>query len=138
MGSGASLTDRTRGGVASGLLPIVLGITALAIGSAAGLQPALLDAIVNGPPLLRAALAGASVVVGVALLRGALMRLEASRGDVAGMARGIRLVFLAVAAVAAATGWVVGHPLPIIVALLIAGVDVVETSFLLVVAGRGR
>jgi hypothetical protein len=32
-----------------------------------------------------------------------------------------------------------GHPLPIVVALVIAGVDVIETSFLLLVArARGR
>ena len=45
----------------------------------------------------------------------------------------MRLVFLAVAAFAAAIGWLVGHPLPFIVALVIAGVDILETSFLLLV-----
>jgi len=55
------------------------------------------------------------------------------------MVRGVRLAFLAVAAFAAAAGWVIGHPLPIVVALVIAGVDVVETSFLLLVVQlRGR
>ena len=49
------------------------------------------------------------------------------------MVRGIRLSFLAVAAFAAAAGWVLAHPLPIVVALIIAGVDVIETSFLLLV-----
>ena len=49
------------------------------------------------------------------------------------MIRGVRLVFLAVAAFAAASGWAVGHPLPLVVALVIAGVDVLETSFLLIV-----
>ena len=47
------------------------------------------------------------------------------------------LVFLAVAAVAAAAGWVLGDALPLIVALVIAGIDVVETSFLLLVVGHG-
>jgi hypothetical protein len=42
-------------------------------------------------------------------------------------------VFLAVAAFAAAAGWALGHPLPLVVALVIAGVDVLETSFLLLV-----
>jgi hypothetical protein len=48
-------------------------------------------------------------------------------------------VFLAVAAFAAASGWLLGHSLPLVVALVIAGVDVLETSFLLiVVALRSR
>jgi hypothetical protein len=51
------------------------------------------------------------------------------------MIRGVRLVFLAVAAFAAASGWLLGHPLPLVVALVIAGVDVLETSFLLIVVG---
>ena len=58
---------------------------------------------------------------------------ELSTRDLAGLVRGIRLVFLAVAAFAAAIGWLVGHPLPFIVALVIAGVDILETSFLLLV-----
>ena len=51
----------------------------------------------------------------------------------------MRYVFLAVAAFAAAAGWLIGHPLPFVVALVIAGVDVLETTFLLlVVAVRGE
>ena len=49
--------------------------------------------------------------------------------------RGVRLAFLAVAAFAAAAGWALGSPLPLIVALVIAGIDVVETSFMLLVLG---
>jgi hypothetical protein len=54
------------------------------------------------------------------------------------MIRGVRLAFLAVAAAAASAGWFVGHPLLLVVALVIAGVDVVETTFLLIVARRHR
>ena len=58
--------------------------------------------------------------------------------DLAQLVRGVRYVFLAVAAMSAAAGWLVGHPLPFIVALIIAGVDILETTFLLlVVALRG-
>ena len=54
------------------------------------------------------------------------------------MIRGVRLVFLAVAAFAAAAGWLLAHPLPLIVAVIIAAIDVIETSFLLlVVSVRG-
>ncbi len=53
--------------------------------------------------------------------------------DLAQLIRGVRFVFLAVAALSAAAGWLVGHPLPFVVALVIAGVDILETTFLLVV-----
>jgi len=43
-----------------------------------------------------------------------------------------------VAAFAAASGWLIGHPLPLIVALVIAGVDVLETTFLLIVVSLHR
>ena len=43
-----------------------------------------------------------------------------------------------VAAFAAAAGWALAHPLPLIIAAVIAGIDVIETSFLLLVVGRGR
>ena len=56
--------------------------------------------------------------------------------DVPGLIRAVRLAFLAVAAFAAAAGWAIGHPLPLIVAAVIAGIDVIETSFLLLVVGR--
>ena len=37
-----------------------------------------------------------------------------------------------------AAGWLMGHPLPFVAALVIAGVDILETTFLLlVVALRG-
>jgi hypothetical protein len=49
------------------------------------------------------------------------------------MIRGVRLVFLAVAAFAAAAGWLLAHPLPLVVATVIAAIDVIETSFLLLV-----
>jgi hypothetical protein len=54
------------------------------------------------------------------------------------MVRGVRLVFLAAAALTAAAGWILGEALPLVIALVIAGVDVVETSFLLLVATARR
>jgi hypothetical protein len=47
-------------------------------------------------------------------------------------------VFLAVAALTAGAGWAFGDALPLIVALVIAGVDVLETSFLLLVVSTGQ
>ena len=140
---------------ATDLGPLAVGLFALAAGTAFGWDATLLEAIVTPPNLLRAVLVAIAVVGGAALLLAAFRRLavdEVAPGgapaersarigerDLPRMVRGIRLVFLAVAAFAAAAGWLLGHPLPIVVALVIAGVDVIETSFLLlVVAVRNR
>lgn len=56
----------------------------------------------------------------------------------AGLIRAVRLAFLAVAAFAAAAGWALAHPLPLVVAAIIAGIDVIETSLLLLVVGGFR
>ena len=78
-----------------------------------------------------AARPSASILLGRSLGRLA----EAGRDDVPALVRAVRLAFLAVAAFAAAAGWALAHPLPLIVAAVIAGIDVVETSFLLLVVG---
>ncbi len=70
------------------------------------------------------------------LARG-LARLSVGTSDVPGLVRGVRYLFLAVAAGAAGAGWLLGEALPLVVALVIAGVDVVETSLLLLVVGTG-
>jgi hypothetical protein len=124
------------------VVALVLGVVAVVVGSVLGGTGAALDAVVTPPIVVRAALVGASTVVAVALLGRAVTALsggDAADRDMAMMIRGVRLAFLAVAAIAAAAGWLVGHPLLLVVALVIAGVDVVETSFLLIVArSRGE
>ena len=122
---------------------LVLGLAAVLIGTVLGGAGSLLDAIVTPPLLIRAALVGASAVVALWLLARAVAALsDGGAGspdrDMVTMIRGVRLAFLAVAAAAAAAGWFVGHPLLLVVALVIAGVDVVETTFLLIVARRHR
>jgi protein-S-isoprenylcysteine O-methyltransferase Ste14 len=122
---------------------LVAGAVALVAGSALGRDAWLLEMLASPPALVRAAFVGAAVVAAIVLLREALLRLERSadggRHDLPTMVRGIRFVFLAVAAVSAAAGWLMAHPLPIVVALVIAGIDVLETTFLLlVVSVRGR
>ncbi len=125
---------------------LVAGAAAIATGTALGWDATALASVVTPPPLIRAALVGGSFAFGVVLLISALGRLAGAppdplvpqssserERDIVGMIRGVRLVFLAVAAFAAASGWAVGHPLPLVVALVIAGVDVLETSFLLIV-----
>jgi hypothetical protein len=123
------------------LVVVILGLAAVLVGTVLGGAGTLLDAIVSPPIVVRAALVGASAAVALWLIARAVAAL--SGGDrpareVATMIRGVRFAFLAVAALAAGAGWFVGHPLLLIVALVIAGVDVVETTFLLMVAKRGR
>jgi len=132
-GVGAA-TDRPRLGAVA-----ALGLGALAVVGATwvGWNEGLLDALVTPSPLLRAALVGGSVALGIVLLGRSVTRLaEASERDVPGLIRAVRLAFLAVAALAAAGGWAIGHPLPLVIAAVIAGIDVLETSFLLLVVGR--
>ena len=124
---------------------LVAGIAALVLAILAGWNEALLDAIVSPPIIVRALLIAVCAVGGVALLAAAATRISAAgdrehpERDLPGMIRGVRLVFLAVAAFAAAAGWLLAHPLPLVVAVVIAAIDVIETSFLLlVVTVRGE
>ena len=138
----------STGSTARGRLAwLLFGIGALVGGTLLGWNAALLEAIATPPPLVRAALVGASVVLALALVRRAIVRIDESRSatdgeletrDLAGLIRGVRYVFLAVAAFAAAAGWLLAHPLPFVVALVIAGVDILETTFLLIVVALRR
>lgn len=118
-------------------LPLGLGLAALVLGTAFGWNSALLDTIVGPPPIVRAALVGASAWLAFEMLRRALLGIS-NRDDLGVLVRGVRFIFLAVAAFAAGAGWLLASALPLIVAFVIAGVDVVETSFLLIVVGAGR
>jgi len=114
-----------------------LGIAAVIGATVVGWNDGWLDAVVAPPLIVRAALVGLAVAIGVALLSRSVGRLtEAGTDDVPGLIRGVRLAFIAVAAFAAAAGWALAHPLPLVVAAVIAGIDVIETSFLLIVVGR--
>jgi hypothetical protein len=124
------------------------GVLAIVGGTLAGWNGTLVTALATPPALIRAALVGAMVLVALRLLAEAIARIETGRHvapgemggrDMAQLIRGVRFVFLAVAAVSAAAGWLLGSPVPLIVGLLIAGVDVIETGFLLLVVSlRGE
>ena len=118
---------------------LALGIAAVLAGTVLGGAGPLLEWIVSPPILVRAALVGASSALALVLIGRAVTAMSSATSpdrDMATMIRGVRLAFLAVAAITAAAGWFVGHPLLLVVALVIAGVDVVETTFLLIVARR--
>ena len=116
-------------------IAIGAGLLAVVAGTALGLAPAFLEAVVHPPAIVRAALIGGSVAIGVVLLTRSLAAMSAGETDIRRLIRGVRLAFLAIAAFAAAAGWAAGSPLPLLVALVIAGIDVVETSFMLLVVG---
>ncbi len=124
-------------------MPLGAGIAALVAGTLFGWDSRLVETLVSPPAIVRAALVAAAIVIGARLLVRAVTGLSVAgqagdARDLAGMVRAIRLVFLAVAAFAASAGWILGSPLPLVLALVIAGVDVVETSFLLLVVGARR
>lgn len=133
-----------RGRIAT-LAMLGLGLAGIAGAALLG-RSDLLEALTSPPVLVRALLVGSVAVLAVALLRAAIDRFRAAGADAGPLAevdaivmlRGIRLVFLALAAISAGIGWLVGHPLPLVVAVVIAAVDVAETSLLLLVAGARR
>ena len=113
-------------------LLLALGMLAVVGATAIGWSEAL-QAVLLGPSLpVRLLLGTAALLLGVMLVLRSAERLGASH-EPADLVRGVRLVFLAVAALAAAVGWLVDSPLPIVAGLVIAGIDVVETSILLLV-----
>ena len=117
---------------------VALGMLVVVAATLAGSSENVLDAIVRPPTIVRAALVGLSATLAVVFLTRGVARLAVGTDDVPGLVRGVRLVFLAVAAVAAGAGWALGDALPLIVALVIAGIDVIETSFLLLVVAGGQ
>jgi hypothetical protein len=122
---------------AAAIVAIAFGALAVVAATLVGQDPARLEAIVQPPALIRAALVGLSAALSVTCLARGLARLSVGTSDVPGLVRGVRYLFLAVAAGAAGAGWLLGEALPLVVALVIAGVDVVETSLLLLVVGTG-
>ena len=121
---------------ATGLAALALGALALAAATLVGWEGLLGGLIVSPPEPVRALLAAAAGLLGIWLVLRAATRMRSSSARE--LIRGVRLAFLAVAAFAAAIGWAIGSALPIVAALIIAGVDVVETSFLLLVTASSR
>jgi xanthosine utilization system XapX-like protein len=149
------MADRTPRGLqiaprAALALALLAGFAALGAAMVVGLVPELLVQLAAPPPPVRAALAGGAIVIGGRLLFSATRRIDSSMrrdagltnrisdADLGAMVRGVRLVFLSAASFTAAAGWLLAAPLPLVIALVIAGVDVIETSFLLLVATSRR
>src|SRR3954447_13993460 len=124
--------NRRLGGRVAISAALLAGTAAVVVAMLSGLAPGLLGVVATPPPLVRAALAALAIVVGGWLLLGAVRRIERSihrepgdpgtlaDADLGAMVRGVRLVFLAAASFTAAAGWIVGDPLPLVIALVIA------------------
>jgi hypothetical protein len=80
--------------------------------------------------------AAAAGLVGIVVLLRAMARIGPGRDDPRELIRAVRLVFVAVGLFAAAAGWIIGSALPIIAGLIIVAIDVLETTFLLLVTAR--
>ncbi|HTS14922.1 MAG TPA: hypothetical protein VMH24_04590 [Candidatus Sulfotelmatobacter sp.] len=116
-------------------VPLLLGLAALIAIAVAGQDGTLLQQVADPPLAARLALGGAAAALGVVFLVGGLERL-APGAEAATLVRGVRLLFLAVGAAAGSVGWLAGLPVFLVAAAIVAGVDVVETSFLLLVTVR--
>ncbi len=113
-------------------LILLLGIGAVALASVLG-RADVMGAILEPPLIGRLLLGGAAALVGVVLILRAVDRFGRASGDPRALIRAVRLIFLAIAAFAASAGWFLGSALPIVVALVIAGIDVIETTVLLLI-----
>ena len=111
---------------------LLLGVGAVVLGSVvAGTD--LLGRILEPPFPVGLLFGVAAALIGVVVLLRAAARVAAARDDAQELIRAVRLVFVAVGCFAAAAGWMVGSALPIIVGLIIVGIDVIETTFLLMI-----
>ncbi len=129
--------DQARDDLRIDLLVFAGGVAAVAIATFAGWNPRFLTLLVTPPGFVRVAVVAAAVLLAFLLLGRAVDRIQRAAGP-RDTVRGVRFVFLAVAALSAAGGWAIGSALPIVIAFVIAGVDVVETTFLLVALGLRR
>ncbi len=121
-------------GRSGAVLALVFGALAIALAMVAG-RTDLLSVVLQPPAPVGWLLGAAAAIVGVVLLLRSADRVGTS-SEPAELIRAIRIAFLAVAAFGASAGWFIGSPVPIVAGLVIAGVDMLETTFLLVVATR--
>lgn len=112
---------------------LLVGGLLLLVGVSVAGQGDLLGRLLEPPIWAAIPLAIAAGLVGFVLASRAVERLASSAGEPRQLIRGVRLVFLAIAAFAAAVGWLLGSAMPVVVGLVIGAVDVIETTALLLV-----
>lgn len=133
-GGPAATGGRSGGSQALWLIGgIVLVVGATILGGAGAIGPIL------EPPFPAGLLLGvAAGILGIVVVLRAIARIGPARTDARELIRAVRLLFVAVGLFAAAAGWIVGSALPIVVGLVIVGIDVIETSFLLIITAARR
>lgn len=115
---------------------LVIGVAAVLLAMVAG-RGDLIGAVLTPPLAARILLGLAALVIGVVIVLRASDQLGTSQ-EARNLIRAVRLIFVAVGAFAAAAGWLFGSPVPIIAGLVVVGIDLVETSFLLLVTAAHR
>ena len=116
---------------------LLAGLLVLGLTAAAG-RTDILGRFLEPPFWAAVPLAIAAGLVGFVMATRAVGMLRSPAGDPRGLIRGVRLLFLAVAAFAAAAGWLLGSAMPVVVGLVIAAVDVIETTALLLITRPGE
>jgi hypothetical protein len=123
-------TRSARSAARRQLVVLFLGIGAVVLATVAGGNDAI--GTVLEPPFPVGLLLGVAVgIIGVVALLAGAARIRPANEDPRELIRGVRLAFVAVGCFAAAAGWILGSGLPIIAGLIIIGIDVIETTFLL-------
>ncbi len=113
---------------------MALGVATIAVAMVAG-RDDLLAGLLQPPVPVGWLLGAAAALVGIVLLLRSADQVGTA-AEPAELVRAIRNVFLSVAAFGISAGWFIGSPVPIVAGLVIAGVDVLETTFLLIVTSR--
>jgi hypothetical protein len=130
--------DSARSRLGATAPALALGVLAIVVATLAGWNAGVAGLILAPPLPARIMLGSFATVVAVLTLFTAADRLGTSP-EPRDLIRSVRLLFLAVAAGSAAAGWFLGSALPVVAGLVIAGIDIIETSLLLVVtAARDR
>jgi hypothetical protein len=112
---------------------LLIGVATIGVAMASG-SSELLQRLLEPPFPLGLVLGIACALIGLVVVLRAAARIGEAGEDARALIRAIRLIFLAVGLFSAAAGWVIGTPVPIVAGLIIIGIDVLETTFLLLVS----
>jgi hypothetical protein len=92
----------------------------------------VLTTLLSPPMPARLLLGIAAFILAVLAVLAAADRMRTDR-DPRGLIRAVRLLFLAVGLFAIAAGWLIGSPVPVAAGIVVVAIDLLETSFLLLV-----
>jgi hypothetical protein len=110
---------------------LAIGVVLVALISVSG-RSDLLATLLSPPMPARLMLGIAAFIVAVLVVLAAADRIRTDT-DARGLIRGVRLMFVAVGLFSIAAGWFIGSPVPVVAGIVITAIDLLETSFLLLV-----